>query len=482
MPRKSDIVPLKSVQIGDLFLALTLDTRFPSVYRNEKVFPIAIRIYDGNRVSYFRVAEKFSREAYIAILKSTGRGRTSEDYLYKERPFDIKCRLISMFDSYESRFEEYNSHVPLTPDAIAQIISGKSNSSSFYDIWDEVISTRSAGTSESYLSAKKSFQSAIGDINGFNIPQNAIRKWVDVMADGGKSKTTIGIYLRACRVVWNVCQRKGLIPSSFYPFSKNGDEQSVQIPRGHTRKNNYLDTAQMYQLYRIFMDEDYPKTKGWGPQYTKKVHLSLGLFLVQYLCNGFNLADAALLEYNQSYFSSGGKELQFIRKKTKDRNDESSEVLIPITDDLQNVLNKIASEPKLGERVFPFIIGSASSEVEIRNQIKSWNSNIQDRLRKLTAELGWSVNPSGTWARHSFATNLTHAGVPHDYISESMGHSIVSKDITSLYIAKYPLSKQLEYNSKLLRTESANNLLGILEKMSAEEKSLLVAKLLNDIS
>lgn len=482
MPRKSDIVPLKSVQIGELFLALTLDTRFPSVYRNEKVFPIAIRSYDGKKVSYFRVAEKFSREAYIAITRSTGRGRISEDYLYKERPFDIKCRLISMFDSYASRFEDYNSHIPLTSDAIAQIISGKSKSSSFYDIWDEVIASRSLGTSECYLSAKKSFQSAIGEINGFNIPQNAIKKWVNVMTVCDKSKTTIGIYLRACRVVWNVCQRKGFISSSFYPFSKNGGEQSVQIPRGHTRKNNYLDTTQMSQLFKMFIDEDYPKVKRWGPQYTRKMHLSLGLFLVQYLCNGFNLADAALLEYNQTYFSSGGKELQFIRKKTKDRNEESSEVLIPITDDLQKIMNKIASEPRLGERVFPFIIGSASSESEIRSQIKAWNSNIQDRLRKLTAEMGWLVSPSGTWARHSFATNLTHAGVPHDYISESMGHSVVSKDITSLYIAKYPLKKQMEYNARLLRNESANDLLEIFDKMTAEEKSLFAAKLLDGIS
>ena len=29
--------------------------------------------------------------------------------------------------------------------------------------------------------------------------------------------------------------------------------------------------------------------------YIEKVHFSLGLFLVQYLCNGFNLADAARL-------------------------------------------------------------------------------------------------------------------------------------------------------------------------------------------
>lgn len=34
--------------------------------------------------------------------------------------------------------------------------------------------------------------------------------------------------------------------------------------------------------------------------------------------------------------------------------------------------------------------------------------------------LHWEVSPSGTWARHSFATNLTHAGVERLYIDEGM--------------------------------------------------------------
>ena len=37
--------------------------------------------------------------------------------------------------------------------------------------------------------------------------------------------------------------------------------------------------------------------------------------------------------------------------------------------------------------------------------------------------LGWDKQVSGTWARHSFATNLKLAGVEELYVSESMGHS-----------------------------------------------------------
>ena len=49
-----------------------------------------------------------------------------------------------------------------------------------------------------------------------------------------------------------------------------------------------------------------------------------------------------------------------------------------------------------------------------------------------------------------FATNLTHAGVPYNYISESMGHSVDS-NITNRYIDAFPLAQQMEFNSRLLK-------------------------------
>jgi site-specific recombinase XerC len=85
------------------------------------------------------------------------------------------------------------------------------------------------------------------------------------------------------------------------------------------------------------------------------------------------------------------------------------------------------------------------------------NSNVQDRVIKICHEaLHWdeSIRPSGTWCRHSFATNLRNAGVEMEYISESMGHSSGSHAITQIYLDSYPLEKQMEYNSKLLDIET----------------------------
>jgi integrase len=101
--------------------------------------------------------------------------------------------------------------------------------------------------------------------------------------------------------------------------------------------------------------------------------------------------------------------------------------------------------------VFPGIYGDAQTPIEKRKCVAMENQNIKKRVRRLVKSMGWEVQPSCTWCRHSFATNLTHAGVPHNYISESMGHSVDS-NITNRYIDAFPLAQQMEFNSRLLKS------------------------------
>ena len=96
--------------------------------------------------------------------------------------------------------------------------------------------------------------------------------------------------------------------------------------------------------------------------------------------------------------------------------------------------------------------------------------------------LGWdeAIKPSGTWCRHSFATNLRNAGVEKTYIDESMGHSSNSNDMTNVYLDTYPIEMQMEYNSKLLvldaKSSERDELMSKLSKLSNEELTQLLAK------
>ena len=119
--------------------------------------------------------------------------------------------------------------------------------------------------------------------------------------------------------------------------------------------------------------------------------------------------------------------------------------------------------------------GNRQAFVRIGNE-----SVIADRtaIRRLVKSMGWEVQPSCTWCRHSFATNLTHAGVSHNYISESMGHSVDS-NITNLYIDAFPLSQQMEFNSRLLKLNDDADILEELKGLTPEQLKALIAMVKN---
>ena len=151
---------------------------------------------------------------------------------------------------------------------------------------------------------------------------------------------------------------------------------------------------------------------------------------------------------------------------------------MPIIPPLKRILDEIAAPPTKGGYVFPHILKNVENEEERRRKILMENSNVQDRMNRICKELlGWEKNVSGTWARHSFATNLKLAGVEEEYIAESMGHSH-GNDVTAGYMDVYPWEIRYRNNMKLLNIEEKQETPD-LDKLSKTELKALLKKLLN---
>ena len=455
-------------KVANCTIKLKLDVRHE---QSDEFCPISLYFFlDGSRW-YYPVGDRMTREEFYIVSHATGKGRIAMNS-QGERPYDIKLRLDELFDSYFAKLQQLHKRGRLTMNAIKTMITGgvTNDGQDFISVWDAELQKKTVGTRNNYMNARNSFVKYMGEVRGFNVTMAEVQKWHDKMMEDGLSKTTIGIYLRAFRVAWNACEKYGYVTHDDYPFGK--DDGKLTIPKGSTRREYYLDVNQMTELYHVFIEKKYPED--WDQDWREHAHESLGLFLVQYLCNGFNLADAARLVYDDHYFKSGKKSFRFIRKKTEDRSD--TEIVIPIIEPLQKILDEIAAKPEKGALVFPQIYAGETDENKQKARISQENQNIRKRLGRLVKSMGWEVAPSGTWCRHSFATNLSHAGgVPKEYIQEAMGHSVMSGTVTDRYIQSYPIAQQMQFNSKLLKIGDQFDALDELGNLSLEELKAALA-------
>lgn len=316
-------------------VSIVLDSR--TRRKNAYEFPLSLRFTIDRKFFYFTVGSSFTEKKFSDVCNATK--CKSENYKLQKEWKD------TIAPKYKKILMNLNKGGILTFEMVRQYIMGEevvlskentTQSQSFISIWEQVIHelrTEDGGvrftTAESYECALKSFRKILGEntIKGFCICAAELQKWKDGMHNGVKdengaivgkiSDTTAGIYLRCCRAVWNRCVHEGYLKDVPYPFSNKKEKGLVSIPKSAKRKQNFLNVNQMTELYNLFVSKKYPKH--WTEDYVQRAHYSLGLFLVQYLCNGFNMADAGRLTYNSYYYQTDGKAFRFNRKKTSRR-------------------------------------------------------------------------------------------------------------------------------------------------------------------
>ena len=451
--KKNKIVIMDSTKLGNCDMSLTLDTRYCT--KDGKYHDSIKYTVNGARY-YYHLGTQHTPEEFAAIAKADGRGRGGN----KGPKYLEKCRLMEVFRRKVEMIKELDDKGKIkTISNVRVLLTGKVSSScsspgekreNFLSLWRSVIAQKKASTAETYRCAFDCFvrSGLYHERDGFNIDTNTVREWVSWMHRQGYTQATIGMYLRAIRVCFRTCIRRGFIRDADYPFGSL-DEDKVKIPVGGSRKTSFLIVGQMTMLYRYFEADEYPAHL-LHPELVKQ---SLGLLLAQYLSNGCNLYDLALLRYDDYYLMSGGKAFRFFRHKTKDHADNGSEVIVPITPPLRKIISELAAPEQPGKLVFPFLLGEQLDPdgKEARNKIHMESNYLMKRMKKVAEALGWETSPSSTYARHSFATNLSQQEVPLEYISFAMGHSVGNRgNITKRYISPYPIERMKAYNSLLL--------------------------------
>lgn len=289
-----------------------------------------------------------------------------------------------------------------------------------------------AGTVQNYQSSINSLKkySAKKELQFKDITPTFLLLYENWMLREGHSISTVGIYIRPLRSIFNKAIREKAISELIYPFGKD----KYQIPAGRNIKKalNLSDIEKIYNYPSLpFSAEDRAKD----------------IWFFSYLCNGINVKDICRLKYKNVNFSDGS--ISFIRAKTERTKRSNIKPIVGIiTDEVKDIIDKWGNKPILSNTyVFPLLTEGLSPEEEFA-RIRQVTKTINKYMKRIAVELKMKLPVTTYTARHSYSTILKQSGASIEYISESLGHSDLKT--TENYLDSFDLETKREVVKKLL--------------------------------
>ena len=293
------------------------------------------------------------------------------------------------------------------------------------------------GTASNYELSLKSLLNFISHLKG-NLPIKLsfseinpewLNKYENYMVnDLKRSQSTVGIYLRPLRAIFNTAIAENEIALEIYPFGK----RKFQIPAGRNVKKAFHKS----DLQKLF---SFSTIKG---SYQEKAR---DFWFFSYQCNGMNIRDISELKYKDIK----GDRIVFNRNKTKNTTKKNIiPIVVPITKFVKKIIKKYGNKPEMKEKyIFP-IFSDGINEMEKLRRNKNFTKFINQHIKKLAKAAGLTSDISTYWARHSFTTTAIRNGASLELIQESLGHQ--DKKTTMNYWGGFEDSVKRGISEKLM--------------------------------
>lgn len=365
-------------------------------------YPIKLTIYYLGKKRHYKTPFKLAEEDYRKMLGTSIRDqnlKNSKNRIYKwlgEQEAIIRKMERFDFDAFETEFtkDERATKAKFSLEQVQPF---------FEDYINKLRIQERIKTAESYQSALNSLVQYRRHLKFQDITPDFLSSYEIWMIAKKKSKTTVGVYLRSLRTIYNLAMQKGVVTYTQYPFKR------YTIPAPRKSKRAFKD-EQIKILFNAKMElEPYAK--------------ALDIWRFSFLCNGINLKDIALLKWE----NIKGDYLEFFRKKTENTKREN---ILPIRVHLNKhahgIIERWGNTPEDPDSyLFPILEADLSIR-EIENRIANLTRTTNKYLKRIGEQLGIPVKLTTYTARHSFATKLKNSEkVSLSFIMESLGHSSI---------------------------------------------------------
>lgn len=386
-------------------VSLYLDTRRR---KDNGFYPVKIRVYDASTkkarlyTTDFDLSEKDFNRIFFP----------EKGQRFKKEEKEIQEDLNGLESFYSEKVKELNSFTFEAFEKSLSITSGELlNAFYHYESFiQELRDYKRISTASSYELSMKALKAYLKDKTGKEpkrlLFQNITVKFLNdfelwMTEKKGKSLTTVGIYLRNLRVIFNRAIETKAIDREIYPFGS----KKYEIPAS-TNPKRALNSSQLQTLFHA---------KAQTPEQEK----AKDFWFFSFVCNGMNMKDILHLKWK----NLNNRQVEFVREKTKRTKKTRRKIIqVPLTDFAKSFIEKYGTKEKEFDKfIFPILSENDDAE-ELDRKRKNFNSFINKHLKKLAKSNGIE-GISGIWARHSFTTSAIRKGASMEFVQEAVGHS-----------------------------------------------------------
>jgi len=406
--------------------SIFLDTRR---LKKDKTFPVKLRVTFQRKSHYYDTDYSMTVSDFETIMKSEKlRGENK----------DIKFDLMNIEDKAMTVIEEMTH---FTFPAFEKKFLGPSyQKGDVFAKYQEYISqlekNDQIGTASAYRCSMKSlfkFLEKFYNLKTMSFPfaeinENLLQEYENYMINELESSySTVGIYLRPLRTLFNNAKEDGDIPADHYPFGK----RKYQIPAA-TNNKRPLSGEEMKLLLETPADQFEEKARDF--------------WFLSYLCNGVNMHDIAEMKFETNLQTT---QIVFFREKTKRTNKTNLKtIVIQLVGLSHSIIEKYRNtDTKKGKYVFPILQPGLTAK-EKKRAIQNFTRFVNQHIKRLALKAGLGKDISTYWARHSFSNTMLNNGASIEMISESVGHSSIKT--TANYLSGFKVEKKQEMAEKLM--------------------------------
>jgi len=383
-------------------------------------YPIKLRVTNQRTPKYFNTGINLSIEGFKKVI-GTGRKTSAEKNIYsKLQSLEAKAYKcldsigIFTFEQFEKLFFENRGAADSVAEGFDQYIAYLKSEDRY-------------GNASTYRTAINSLSRFKKDLKYIDITSTFLMRYEQFMVRDGKSISSVGMYLRPLKAIFNIAIKEGKVTQLLYPFGRG----KYQIPRSVNNK-------------RAFTSQEIKSIIDYKPV-TNNEQRSKDFWLFMYLGNGMNIGDMLRLRFEDI----DGDSLVFVRQKTQRSNRSKCAVRVLLQKEHLSIIRKYKSpNAVMKDYIFPILRKDMNENCK-RNTINSFTKRINSPLKEIGAKLNLSLKFTTYTARHSFATQMKNKSkAPLHFISQSMGHT--SLKTTEIYLSKYEDMDVREYMTSLL--------------------------------